>query len=352
MTVLPRRVFFFVVLLALVGGGVFFFFRQKSSGGPSALENGMLARENSPQAVAAFQVEKTTFTDHLRDLIGTIKGDTVELAFGGQEEPLMAIHVRVGQVVTKGRLLFELDHTRAKARQDQADVAYERAKKFQEAGAATAGDVQEARSAFDIAHRDYEDTFIHAPKSGTVSSIQKQVGETVARNDVIGVLVSNQDELKLETGVIEAHLDRVAQGQKAVVEIEALGDQEFPGEVQGVSREVTTTGRMGTVIISLPRSLQAKLRPGQSARCRIAIFEAVTFVIPIKAYDATEKGVYVIKNSSATFQLVTLGHATPQAYEVITGLSDGDLVIRDLLINPVKNGDAVTVEGETKLYVP
>jgi len=62
-------------------------------------------------------------------LIGTVKGDTLELTFGGQqEEKIIAVHADVGQAVQRGKLLFELDHVRSRARMKQAEIAETKSK--------------------------------------------------------------------------------------------------------------------------------------------------------------------------------------------------------------------------------
>ena len=318
-------------------------------GGASAV-GGSAAPE--PQNVTAFAVERATFTDAIDGLVGTVKGDTIELTYYGLEEPLIAIHVKVGQRVKKGDLLFELDHLRAESRKDQAEVAYQRAKQMYEAGASTVMDLKEAKSTYDIAKRDYDDTFVRAPKDGYISEIGRQVGEMVGREkaDPIGILVSSQDKLFLETGVIEGQLDRVRQGQRVQVDIDSLGLTSVNGNVAGVSREVTTTGRTGTVLVGLPAAVQAKLRPGLSAKCRILTFDGDALVIPRQAYNKEKEAVFVIREGKAVLTHVTLGYLAPDYYEVKEGLKAGDEIVRDLIINPVENGAPVTVTGSPEKY--
>ena len=141
-----------------------------------------------------FTVALSPLLDSIDGLIGTVKGDTLSLAFGGQEEKLAAIHVRVGDFVEKGETLFELDHVRSLARLKQAQIALDRSDELMAVGGATLEDVQEAQAQYDIARKDYDESFILAPKRGTISEINKRVRETVSRNEIVAVLVSAQDE--------------------------------------------------------------------------------------------------------------------------------------------------------------
>lgn len=339
------------VVLVVALGAVLFFRRSKAAEGGASGATANAAGGPEVQDVGVFEVKRATFTDVIDGLIGTVKGGAIELTYGGTEEQLTAVRVKLGQTVKKGTLLFELNHARVQARKAQAEVAYDRAKKLEEAGGSTHQDVKEARAALDIAVQDWEDTFVRAPKDGIVSEIKKQVGETVGRGEALGVIVSKEDKLMLETGVIEGHLDRVAAGQKAIVEIEALGGQPIAGEVIGVSREVTTTGRTGAVQISLPGKIQEKLRPGLSARCRIETFNGQALVIPRQAYDPEKGGVYKIVGDRAVFQKVDLGHVAADWYEAVGNLKDGDRIVRDLVINPVEDGAAVRAVAEPATYI-
>ncbi len=347
----PKEILTATLAVILVGVTALWLARRAAAPvGGAALAGKGAAGSAGPVAAKLYKVEKSSFTDTIGGLIGTIKGDTIELAYSGPEEQLTAVHARVGQAVRRGDLLLEIDHSRSEARKSQAEVAYQRMSQLQAAGGATAQDVKEAKAAFDIASKDYADTYVRAPKNGIVSEINKQVGESVGRNETLGVLVSNEDKLVMETGVVEGQVDRVARGQKAEVEVEALGMDPIAGTVLGVSREVTTTGRTGTVLIALPDSVQAKLRPGLSARARIVTYENKTFVIPYQAFDTPNRQVFVFKDGKAAARKVELGHVTHDWYEVTSGLEDGERVVKDLVANPLKGGDAVSPDGDDDSY--
>ncbi|MFA5975931.1 MAG: efflux RND transporter periplasmic adaptor subunit [Elusimicrobiota bacterium] len=319
------------------------FFPRRSTNSSSNVAEALSVTE---QAVTAevIDLKRQPLTDAVEGLIGTVKGNTIELTFNGQEERLTDVHVQVGKHVHAGQVLFELDHTRAEARKSQAQMSFERAKELLEAGGATKRDVAEARAALNLARKDYEDTFIYSPQSGIICQVNRQQGETVGRSEVVGVLVSDHDSFYVETGVIEGLLDQIVAGQDAVVQIEAFGNKEIAGTVRGVSREVTTTGRTGTVLISLPKSVQDKLRPGLSARCSIYVFNvSKALVIPRSAYDAKNNCVFVVdKKNRAHKTVVKLGHITRDAYQVLRGLHEGDRLIKDIVATPVE--DAVLVK--------
>lgn len=324
----------------------------KTSGKEKALA-AALAADPAATQVPLFIVEKKPFTDSIAGLVGTIKGNTIEMSFNGQEERLIAARVDVGQRVKTGQVLFELDHTRAAARRKQAETALIRAKELLDAGGATTYDVEDAQAAFDLANKDYQDTFIYAPVSGSVSQINKQVGETVGRSDIMAVLVASKGRLVLETGIVESQLGSVVEGQKALIEVEAFPGKKIEGEVVGVSREVTTTGRTGLVLVGIPVDVQKNLRPGLSARCEIVTYNIPALVIPREAYDAEKKSVMVVgKDGKTVATPVEIGYVTRNHYEVVKGLNEGDTIVSDVVTHAVEQGTLVASAGEPERFEP
>jgi RND family efflux transporter MFP subunit len=340
--------------MVLITAVTYFVWSQffKSDGEAKTTEESAQKDPGSPASVKLFTVKKTSFTDVLEGLIGTVKGNTIELTFIGQPELVTDIHVKVGDVVQKGKILMELDHTRTKGRKDQAETAYSRTKAMYRVGGATSHDLRDAKSAYDIAYKEYDYTFIRAPKSGYVSEINKEQGETVNPNETLLVLISTESAFHVETGVAEDQIENVRSGQKAYVKIHALGsEQEYKGEVTGLSREVTVTGRSGTVRISLPDDIQQRLRPGLSASCRIMVLNSSeTFVIPRASYDPAKNGVYALDGSSAVFKPIDLGHIKHDYFQVKSGLNEGDRIVNSLATHPVKEGEKMVPEGEDVVY--
>lgn len=334
-----------VAASALVLGGGFLYWRHAAHASKSRAAASEASGDGARPSVSAevIELKRKPLTDVVEGLVGTVKGNTIELTFNGQEERITAVHVRVGRYVKKRAVLFELDHTRSRARKSQALANFERTQELQEAGGATLRDVQEARATLNLAQKDYDDTFIYAPRDGFICQVNRQEGETVGRSEVVGVLVSAHNKFYVETGVIEGLLDQVAPGQTATVQIEAFGNKDIRGTVQGVSREVTTTGRTGTVLISLPDSIQSKLRPGLSARCSISVFDSKrALVIPRAAYDSQKNCVYVLdEKNRAQMREVKLGHITRDHYQVLRGLQEGDRLIKDIVATPVDPGSLV-----------
>ncbi len=343
-----------MIIAILFGTAVVYYLFRNLGGG--SLGGVTASAINKPSAqtqksVKLFAVERSSFSENIEGLMGTVKGETLELSFGSQEEKIKAIRVQVGQMVKRGTLLMESDHTRAAARLEQAKINWSRAKALARVGAATSLEAREARSVYKSARKDFEETFIYAPKSGYVSAINKEVGETAGHGDAVIVLVSAESLFYVETGVTEDWIDRVQEGQGAYVSIDALGDKEVQAMVSGISRELTVTGRAASVRLLLPDYLRSRLRPGMSVQCRIRIFhDPEALVVPKEAYSAEAQGVYVENQGIVSLRKVVLGHAKQNYYQVAQGLNEGERIVANIVSHPVATGESIVVEGEAEKY--
>ena len=308
-----------------------YFYHHRFPAGPDAsvLPAPQETKENVQESAwEIFEVVPSNQADMVDGLIGTVKGDSVVLTFGMQEEKITAVHVRVGDAVERGQKLFEQDHTRALARLRQAQIAHDRVSELCAVGGATLQDAEESQALLSIARKDYDDTFICASKRGTISEILKREGETVTRNDAVAVLVSSQDEYYVETGVTESDIDNIRRGQKAKVLIESVSDVWMDARVRGVAKEVSAQGRTGTVHLSLAGAGRVHLRPGLFARCKIITADTPTLTVPRSAYDDEKMGVYVLDESGIpVLRPVVLGRTTWEYCQVLSGLNEGEKIL-------------------------
>lgn len=344
----------FFALLFVGGGGLFFasWIRNESAAAHKKGEEDLSKLHQTAPEITLFLVQQSSFTDSINGLIGNVKGDTLDLTFGSMEDKLLKVHVQLGDSVSKGKLLMELDHTRSESKLRQAQIALNRAEQLQSIGGAAEMDVQDAQALYDLAKRDYEDSFIYAPANGTISQINKQPGELVNRNEVVATFVSDRSPLYIETGVVEDQVQSVRTGQKTRIEVDALGKLQFEGEVMGVAKEVSTTGRISTVHIRLPAKAIAQLRPGISTQCQIIVLQKRALVIPRQAYDEKKQAVYVFNAETKTLREtpVSLGYRKRDFYEVVSGLKENDRIVADLTLHPMQNGDALIPAAQDETY--
>jgi HlyD family secretion protein len=190
------------------------------------------------------------------------------------------VSVQVGEQVSAGRVLVELDPAVLEAEAHVADadlqaaqIAYtylSRTGTDQEHLDSALADVARAQALLDAKRATATQATLLAPFDGTVASIDISAAETVVPGQVVltlGDLTNFQVET---TDLSERDAPRVQVGQSAEVEIVALGEQ-IPGTVADVARIASTVG--GDVVYKVTITLSSQpsgLLWGMSATVRIS----------------------------------------------------------------------------------
>jgi len=163
-----------------------------------------------------------------------------------------AVNVKIGDQVTAGQVLVELDTTllEAKVKEAQAnlEVAQVQVNYLKRVGTdevhleSAQAEADRAQALLDSANTTLaaQSTLV-APFDGTVALVDISPAETVVPGRVI-VTIGDLSRLQVETkDLSERDVPRVQIGQTASVFIEAL-NQEFPGKVSEISRISSTVG--------------------------------------------------------------------------------------------------------------
>ncbi|MBN2356562.1 efflux RND transporter periplasmic adaptor subunit [candidate division KSB1 bacterium] len=239
---------------------------------------------------------------------------------------IIKIHVNEGEQVKKGRLLVELDRERyiaiveqvesqqnsARASLKKAEADYVRVEDLYEKNLASQADLDaaeatkesaesslnQAKASLKQARDDLGKTKLISPIDGTVTKIYKEEGEIAVGSQFQADVIMNVADLNHmevlseidENEVILVHLQ-----DKTKVEVDAIQDHMYEGEVTEIAHLATTRGA-GTqeqvtnfeVTIGITSNVQ-RLRPGMSATVDIATEtrEDVLYV-PIQTVTARE----------------------------------------------------------------
>ena len=105
--------------------------------------------------------------------------------------------------------------------------------------------VEQAKAVLKQAKDDLSKTTIYAPMSGTISELNKEVGEIALgsqfQEDVI-MIISKLSGMETLVNVDENDVVSVAVGDSATIEVDALPDQVFHGVVSEIASSATITG--------------------------------------------------------------------------------------------------------------
>jgi HlyD family secretion protein len=336
---------------------------------------------------------------------------------------IIKLAVVEGQWVNKGQLLVELDRERYLAAVESAEANVSSAEanatlvrqNMEQAGRELARSKEllasglESQSAFDAKQADYQvevarhksamdqaeqakaalkqarvdlsRTTIYAPMSGTVSELNKEQGEIALGSqfqaDVI-LVIADLTKMEAQVNVDENDIASIAVGQKADIEVDAMGDHPLHGTVYEVSSSANSSGQGTTeqktefeikIAITDPPSA---LRPGMTATADIitktndnalsvplqSVAVRTVDQLTVKGekrkdaesrYKADRDGfveiVFAIDGNRAVAKQVKTGIQSDDSIEILDGLKEGDQIVTGsyrMISKDLDNGAVVT----------
>jgi HlyD family secretion protein len=277
------------------------------------------------------------------------------------------LYVRIGDRVTKGQLLAELDDRDVIARHDEAVAALQRAEVnlayattdlqrkrqlgaegvlsrseldlAERAAAVAEKQVTAARASLAFAATQLAYGRIEAPIDGVVASVSTQEGETVAASFAAPTFVTLVDLSRLEVWayVDETDIGRIRAGQNARFTVDTYGDHEFEGRVTTVypRAEIRDNVVNYVTVIRFDPPRDRTLRPEMTTTVRIALdLRPNVLAVPIRAVRRAGDRTFVFSRRGDTIERrpVSTGARDDRYWEIVNGLREGE----EVLIGDVK----------------
>jgi HlyD family secretion protein len=283
----------------------------------------------SPEVLTAAEIEVDRAEADLR----LLKQGPSPAAFAAAQQAIVSAQVKLAQLMgpplaTDVALArFELGRTRA-------DLAVLRAR----GGPGSATDVEFARLKVAAAQARLASSrlsnqllTVTAPSAGTVTGLHAAVGAPVDSTTPV-VSVAGLDNLAVVVDLSEFDVAQVEPEMEAVVSVDALGGEEFEGEVQFAS----LTGNDANGVVSFPVVIQLGeaegLRPGMNVSVEIVIEEKANVLqVPLEAIstdDEDKSFATVLRPDGETVvRPLKLGLANNSHVEIIEGLFVGEKVV-------------------------
>ncbi|MBN2029403.1 efflux RND transporter periplasmic adaptor subunit [bacterium] len=332
---------------------------------------------------------------------------------------IIELGVAEGDYVTKGQFLAQLDQefylsavdqassnlNYARAGYEKALNEYERSMKLFEDNLISSAELEIAKSTYEQSKAQVEQseaglnqyrdnlskTTIYAPMDGTVSQLNKKVGEMAMGSeftlDVI-MVVADLNKMLAETEIDENDVVHVSVGDSSVITVDAFPDTTFRGIVKEIANTGTTIGA-GTqeqvtnflVKVSMLERPE-RLRPSMSATVDIITetcddvlkipIQCITMREPIESEGGATTGqedsseskkessedeeaqievVFVVRDGIAYQTPVKTGISSDTEWEILSGLEEGDEVVSGsyrVLSRQLQDGNPVKVDNSLK----
>lgn len=195
------------------------------------------------------------------------------------------------------------------------------------------------------------DSTIYAPFAGTITQRNVEPGEIVSSASAPSssplFVLSQVDNVHVVLVVPAQHRFELQPDQAAVMTVDGLPGQTFRGRVEQIKPTADAASRSFGVKVLVPNP-KGILRPGMFARGAIIVgVRHGVLQVPEQAVTTAAGGpmVFVVRDSRAIRQAVTLGAHQNGLVEATSGLSDGDAVV-------VQGQDALTDNQPVTLRSP
>ncbi len=263
---------------------------------------------------------------------------------------IKSINVEVGDRVRKGQVLVELDKSnidQLRINLEQIEREYNRAVQLLQIGAGTQQAVDQLKAQLDAVKSQYdnllENTVLRSPITGVVTARNYDPGDMTGSLPVLTV-GQLAPVVKVMINVSENDLATLRQGQPVDVTFDAYPGETFSGKVQRIYPTVDTATRTFEVEVRIANATE-KLKPGMFARVSIDLGTQQNVVVPdravVKQTGSGNKYVYVLKGNTVSYNRVDLGQRLDNAYELLSGIEDGDTVV---ITGQTRLADGVKVE--------
>ena len=304
-------------------------------------------KETLPVKVTTATVVKKSTVEKL-SYSGTIEAfQTIPLNFEGTGT-VEKVLVEAGDKVKKGQLLATIDKTDAqnmyeiaKAKQQQAQDGYNRLKEVYEKGSLSEikwvemqTNMDQANSSLKMAENNLSKCEMRAPSDGVVGRRNIEPGMSAIMVGKAPIELVELERVYVKISIPEKEIGKLNKGETATFSVGALGNKEFEGTVSNISPVADMISRTYEAKIIVGNK-SAELKPGMVCDVNIDINgNAQRLLLPYQCVSRDNDNnqyVYLVDKDGkkAIKQVVTIGQYFDKDLEILSGLKEGDVAVKN-----------------------
>ncbi|MCU7490627.1 MAG: efflux RND transporter periplasmic adaptor subunit [Ignavibacteria bacterium] len=309
--------------------------------------------------VSVMQAKKGKISNSI-SLIGVIQANKDINVISETQGLVTAVRVKVGDNVHQETVLAEVDDVIMQSNLASAEINYLKAKRdyersevlFQENSISASQldlarlQLKAAENQLTVAKKQLNNTKITTPVTGTINTRNVEVGTMVQPGMVIANVV-DISTLKVKLNISEREAFQIRPGDKVEVTTDVYPGVSFRGNVDNIASKADEAHTYA-VELKLQNSKEHPLKAGMFARANFnSSDERDAILIPREALIGSIRNaqVYLIKNSQALLQPVTIGRQAGQELEVIDGIAEGDVIVTNGQYNLSNNSRVVKINN-------
>lgn len=359
----PRVIIIVLALAVVLGGGWFLFGRGDASTPAVGMAQGGKGGAGPVRPVVGVAVLKETFGDRL-EAIGTLYARESVTVTAKTQGIIRTVDFDDGQTFKRGDQIAAIDAGEQDAQLNVELANLEQQKKELDRTAGLAAEKHVSQSRLDemvamvkkaeanvaAARVRSGDRRITAPFSGIVGTRRISVGALVSPGTVVTTL-DDISEVKLDFAIPETFIASLHPGLYIEARASAYPGVVFKGRVIAVESRVDPVTRSVGVRAMIPND-DLRLRPGMLMVAELIKDQRESLMIPEAALlpENNLQYVYTISTDNVATRLqVTIGRRRAGSVEVLEGLKEGDVVIKEG-IQDLRSGAKVKVVNATELH--
>lgn len=179
------------------------------------------------------------------------------------------------------------------------------------------------------------DGIVYAQYSGTVTEISYAAGDSLANDEVIASF-TDSDDVTMTVSVSQDDISQIAVGDEAVIQLTAYGNEEFSGEVTGIS--TSTTSGSSTVNYDVTVRFTGDISKVYSGMTGEAIFAGKSVNDTLYVSNRA-----VFLEDGRSYVKVLEEDGTVRTAEIQTGFSNGTTVAVE---SGLEEGETVIIESK------
>jgi len=287
-------------------------------------------------------IAKRTDSDISQIRTGSLRARHEVKIYNQEEGKITSLPFFEGDSVKRGQLITTMDTSllqaqlaRVKASRNKSESELKRIKSLQKEAFLSEEQLIAVETELAIAKAD--ETIlktrlgygkIKAPFSGIITQRLSEVGNVAEKFSHL-LTLSDPSSLITEVSISELLLNHIHPGDETLVQIDALGKQQYKGKVLRVHPTLNARTRRGIVEIEV-NPVPSGAKPGQLCRVTIHTHAAKRLFIPLNALrrDSDGEFVYSINDDKKVERVaVVSGLHVNQDVEILSGLEPGQPVV-------------------------
>lgn len=289
-----------------------------------------------------------TETNASLELVGTTQACKEVNIASESAGKIVQVNFKMGDFVTKGKVLAKIDDTYKRLAYDNAKLSYEKCKddynrniSLHQGEAISDTQLRDIKMAFENASiqlenakKQWDDTKITAPFSGYITAQNTELGAYVNPGTVIAG-IADISELKVILDVSESNAYELREGQQVNIIADVNTEANFSGKISNISPKASASHTYPVEII-ISNNGKNKLKAGTYVNVSVNMGKSgKALMIPRDAIVSSVKdpSVYVVNNNEAKLVKITTGRNFNSKLEVAAGLKEGDKVVTNGQIN-------------------